>query len=344
MATEIQQARPSEMPVGSSRLGSLLGVQILGLGTCVPDCVVTNEELAARGFDADWILQRTGIRQRRHAPPEVDTSDLATEAASRCLLATGVAPEEVDLLLVATYTPDMPMPSTASLVQERLGLSCMAYDLQAACTGFVFALITGMQFVATGCSRAALVVGADCNSRIVNPDDERIYPIFGDGAGAAVLAAGGPAQGLVCYAVGSDGRGADLLCRPMGGARLLHVGDDDPRRWLHLEGRPIFKWAVRTIVSTVTDVLRSAQLTLDDVDLLVLHQANLRIIDAAVQNLGVDPRKVYNNVDRYGNTAAASIPLALAEAQGQGFIRPGSLVLVSGFGGGLCWGTALLRW
>jgi 3-oxoacyl-[acyl-carrier-protein] synthase-3 len=321
-----------------------LGVQILGLGSSVPDGVVTNEDLAARGFDADWVLQRTGIRQRHHAPPGVDTSDLATEAAARCISAAGVDPDDVDLLLVATYTPDMPMPSTAALVQERLGLSCMAYDLQAACTGFMFALITGMQFVATGCSRAALVVGADCNSRIVNPDDERTYPIFGDGAGAALLAAGGPHQGLVRYAVGADGSGADLLCRPMGGARLLHVDHNDPRRWLHLSGRPIFKWAVRMITSTATDVLRSAKLTMDDVDLVVLHQANLRIIDAAVENLGVDRRKVYNNVDRYGNTAAASIPLALDEAQAQGLIRPGSLVLLSGFGGGLCWGTALVRW
>jgi 3-oxoacyl-[acyl-carrier-protein] synthase-3 len=325
-------------------LGRLTGVQILGLGSSVPDCIVTNAELGRRGFDEDWILQRTGVRERRHAPPGVNTSDLAAEAAARCIAASRVDPESIDLVLVATYTPDMPMPSTAALVQDRLGLSCMAYDLQAACTGFMFALISAMQFAATGCSRNALVIGADCNSRITNPDDEQIYPIFGDGAGAAIVAAGDQDQGLLSYAVGTDGSGADMLCRPMGGSRLLHVGDRDPRRWLHMAGRQVFKWAIRTLTTSVRDALRAADVTLDDVDLVVLHQANLRIIDAAVQNLGIDPRKVYNNLDRYGNTAAASIPLALDEAQCQGRIRPGSLVLVSGFGGGLTWGTALLRW
>jgi 3-oxoacyl-[acyl-carrier-protein] synthase III len=330
--------------VGRSRLGSQLGVQIAGVGSSVPDCVVTNEELAARGFDADWILQRTGVRQRRHAPCGVDTSDLATEAAARCIAASGIDPDLIDLVIVATYTPDMPMPSTAALVQERLGLSCMAYDLQAACTGFLFGVITGMQFVANCGSRAALVIGADCNSRIVNPADAQTYPIFGDGAGAVLLAPGSPRQGLVSYAVGTDGSGADLLCRPMGGSRLLHVGENDPRRWLYMAGRPIFKWAIRILVSTVRDVLQAADVALDDVDLFVLHQANIRIINAVVENLGIDPRKVFNNLDRYGNTAAASVPLALDEALAQGLIRPGSLVLTSGFGGGLCWGTGLLRW
>lgn len=344
MATEAARAGEADLPVGRSRLGTLLGGQILGIGSYVPECVVTNDDLAARGFDPEWILQRTGVRQRRHAPPGMNTSDLAAEAAARAMVAAHVEPEQIDLVLVATYTPDMPMPSTAALVQERLGLSCMAFDLQAACTGFVFGLITGMQFVATGCSRTALVIGAECNSRIVNPDDERTYPIFGDGAGAVVLGAGGGCQGLVSYAVGADGSGADLLCRPMGGARLLHVSEDDPRRWLTMAGRPVFKWAIRILGSTIRDVLQAADVTLDDVDLVVLHQANVRIIDAAVQGLGIDPRKVFNNLHRYGNTAAASIPLALDEAQAQGLIQPGSLVLMSGFGGGLCWGTALWRW
>lgn len=325
-------------------MGRLLGVQILGLGSSVPDCVVTNADLAARGFDADWILQRTGVRERRHAPAGVNTSDLAAEAGARCLAATGIDPELIDLVIVGTYTPDMPMPSTAALVQERLGLSCMAFDLQAACTSFVFSLLSAMQFVATGCSRAALVIGADCNSRIINPDDEQTYPIFGDGAGAVILAPGGRQQGVLSYAVGADGSGADLLCRPMGGSRLLHVEDGDPRRWLFMAGRPVFKWAIRTLTTTVRDVIQAADVTLDDVDLFVLHQANIRIIEAAVENLGIDRRKVYTNLDRFGNTAAASIPLALDEASVQGRIRPGSLVLISGFGGGLTWGTALLRW
>lgn len=344
MATEAPRAGAADQPVGRSRLGSLLGVQILGLGSSVPDQVVTNAELAQRGFDPDWIVQRTGVLERRHAPPEVQTSDLAAEAGARCIAASGIDPELIDLVIVATYTPDMPMPSTAALVQDRLGLSCMAFDLQAACTGFVFALVSAAQFVATGCSRAALVIGADCNSRIVNPADGQTYPIFGDGAGAAIVVAGASNQGLLGYAVGADGSGGDLLCRPMGGSRLLHVDHDDPRRWLFMAGRPVFKWAIRTITSSVRDVLQAADVTVDDLDLVVLHQANIRIIDAAVQNLGIDPAKVYNNLERFGNTAAASIPLALDEAQALGLIRAGSLILTSGFGGGLTWGTALLRW
>lgn len=335
-----------ELRVKRSRIGSLMGVRVVGIGSSVPDNLIRNEDLAALGYDADWIVQRTGILERRHAEPEVATSDLAVEAAQRCIEHAGVDPQEIDLLLLGTFTPDMPLPAAACLVQDRLGLCAPAMDIHAACASFIYALITGTQYVATGCSRLALVIGADCNSRVVNPSDERTFPLFGDAAGAVLLAAGTEDQGLLSYAVGSDGSGADLLCRPMGGSRLpfTQAADNDLRHFLHMEGRPIFKWAIRMLRETISETLRAADMTLDDVDLVIFHQANIRIINSAVQDLGIDAAKVFNNLERYGNTSAASIPLALDEAFRAGRIQPGSHVLFSGFGAGLAWGTVLMRW
>ena len=329
-----------------SRMGTLLGVQTIGIGSAVPENLIRNEDLASLGYDADWIVQRTGILQRRHAPPEVATSDLAAEAAQHCIQHAGVDPQQIDLVLVGTYTPDMPMPATANLVQDRLGLSAMAFDIQAACASFVYALVTGTQYVATGCSQMALVIGADCNSRVVNPDDERTYPLFGDAAGAVLLARGSDQQGLLSYAVGSDGSGADLLKRPMGGSRLpcCKSGLEQGKQYLSMEGRPIYKWAIRQLAETTADVLREADMTIDQVDLVIFHQANMRIIDSAVKALHLDQAKVFNNLDRFGNTSSASIPLALDEAFQQGRIKPGDQILFSGFGGGLAWGTVLIRW
>ncbi len=347
MSTEATPTSEIVLPTRLSRTGALLGVQTIGIGSFAPDNEIRNEDLASLGYDADWIVQRTGILARRHAPPGVTTSDLAVEAGRRCIEHSGVDPQDIDLVLVGTYTPDMPMPATACLVQDRLGLRAMAFDIQAACAGFVFALVTGMQYVATGCSRTAMIIGADCNSRVVNPADKRTYPLFGDAAGAVILSRGTDQQGLLAYAVGSDGSGADLLCRPMGGAKLpfSQASDlDDPRQYLHMEGRPIYKWAIRQLAETTVDVLQQARLKMDDIDLVIFHQANMRIINSAVKEMGIDPGKVFNNLDRYGNTSAASIPLALDEAYQQGRIRPGDVILFSGFGGGLAWGTVLIRW
>jgi 3-oxoacyl-[acyl-carrier-protein] synthase-3 len=232
------------------------------------------------------------------------------------------------------------------VVQDRLGLCAPAMDIQAACASFVYALVTAAQFVATGSSRLALVIGADCNSRVVNPADERTFPLFGDAAGAVLLAPGGQRQGLVSYAVGSDGSGAELLCRRMGGSRMPFSPEaaHDSLHFLHMEGQPVFKWAIRMLARSISEVLEAAAMTLGDVDLVIFHQANMRIIDSAVKDLGVDPQKVFNNLDRYGNTSSASIPLALDEAYRQGRINRGDLILFSGFGAGLAWGTVLLRW
>jgi 3-oxoacyl-[acyl-carrier-protein] synthase-3 len=329
-----------------SRMGRLMGVRVVGIGSSVPEKRIRNDDLVALGCDADWILQRTGIVERRHAATCTATSDLAVDAARRCIEAAKIDPGEIDLVLLGTYTPDMLMPATASLVQDRLGLTAPAFDLQAACASFVFSLITGMQFVASGCNRMVLVIGADCNSRILNPADRQTYPLFGDGAGAVLLAPGSKAQGVLSYAVGSDGSGVGLLCRPMGGSRLpFSAADaDEDRHFLRMDGRPVFKWAIRVLRDTVSEVLRASGLTLDDVDLMIFHQANMRIINAAVEDLGIAPDKVFNNVDRFGNTSSASIPLALDEAYQQGLIRPGNHILFSGFGAGLAWGTVLMRW
>ncbi|NQT13245.1 MAG: ketoacyl-ACP synthase III [Planctomycetes bacterium] len=335
-----------KMQARRSRLGSLLGVQVVGVGSYVPDNLVRNEDLATLGYDADWILQRTGILERRHAPPEIATSDMAVEAAQRCIEHAGVDPQDIDLLLLGTFTPDLTLPATACLVQDRLGLCAPAMDLQAACASFIYAMITGMQFVATGSSKLALVIGADCNSRVVNPADKRTFPLFGDAAGAVLLAPGGERQGLVSYAVGSDGSGAKLLWREMGGSRMPFSPDGaaDSRHFLKMEGKPVFKWAIRVLAETISDVLQASAKTLDDVDLVIVHQANMRIINSVVKDLGIDPKKVFNNLDRYGNTSAASIPLALDEAYREGRISPGNLILFSGFGAGLAWGTVLMRW
>ena len=328
------------------RLHTLMGVQIMGIGAYAPEDIVRNEDLAELGYDADWILQRTGIKSRRRASADQATSDLAVEAARRCLTTSGVSADEVDLVIVATMTPDMPAPATACLVQAKLGITAPAFDLSAACSGFVYALSTAMQFVKAGTAKRALVIGADLMSRIVDPSDTKTFPLFGDGAGAVLLGPGNKDQGLVSYNLGADGSGGDLLCVPAGGTREAMTPDalDRGHQFLQMEGRAVFKWAVRLVSDSIVDVLQDAAVAPAEVDLVILHQANIRIIDSAVRDLGFDREKIVVNLDRYGNTSAGSIPLALDEAYQQGRIQRGDHILMCGFGAGLTWGTALVRW
>jgi 3-oxoacyl-[acyl-carrier-protein] synthase-3 len=330
----------------SAPLRRLTGVQIVGTGGYVPDKIVRNEDLAALGCDPEWIIQRTGIRERRHAPPDMATSDMAIFAAERAMKQAGVGASDIDLVVLATFTPDWPVPASATQVQTRLGINAPAMDIQAACAGFIYALITGMQFVATGCSRLALVIGSDTNSRVVDPDDKKIYPLFGDGAGAVLLAPGSPEQGMLAYTMGSEGSGADLLYTPMGGSRMRPCpsGYDAKQHYLKMDGRPVFKWAVRLISQTTREVLDAAKLSINDLSLVVLHQANVRIIDVAVDELKVPREKILMQIERYGNTSAGSIPLVLDEANRAGRLRRGDHLLISGFGAGLAWGTGVLRW
>lgn len=333
--------------VFTRRTSSLLGVQVVGSGSYVPDQVVTNADLNQRfGFDASWIEQRTGILERRHCPDGMATSDMAAVAARRALDNAHVLPEEVDLLVVGTFTPDFLCPSTACLVQDRLGLDCPAFDAAAACAGFMYAMITAAQYVATGNARYALAIGADCNSRIISPSDQRTYPLFGDGAGAVVLAQGEPHQGFPCYQMGSDGSGGPLLVRPVGGSKtpLTHDAIDAGQHMLKMDGRNVFKWAVRLLTESTDLLLEKTGLSIHDVSLYLFHQANIRIISAAAEQLGIPQEKVYNNLQRYGNTSAGSIPIVLDEALSANRIRRGDTVLMCGFGGGLSWGTSLVRW
>lgn len=324
----------------------LTGVQIVGAGSFLPENIVTNEDLARLGCDADWILQRTGIRERRHASPDMSTSDMAVAAAEKAIADAGIDRGEIDLVLLATMSPDYLMPATASRVQEMLNLNCAAVDLSAACAGFMYAMVTGMHYVATGGSKYALVIGSDTNSRVTNPDDKRTYPLFGDGAGAVLLTAGNDEQGLVSYTLGSDGRGTELLYRPAGGAKQPFDGSQqNPNSWyMCMDGRPVFKWAVRLVEESSNRVLDAAECSHEDVKLWLFHQANERILEAAIVSMGIDREKVLINLDRYGNTSTGSIPIVLDEALKNGGINQGDLLLMCGFGGGLSWGTALLRW
>jgi 3-oxoacyl-[acyl-carrier-protein] synthase-3 len=324
-----------------------MGVRVTGTGSYVPDAVVSNDHLHERlGFDSDWIVKRTGILERRHALPHQATSDLAVEASLRALDAARISAKDVDLLVLGTFTPDMSFPSTACLVQDRLGIVGAALEVEAACAGFMYALMTAAAYVVSGASDTALVVGADCNSRVLNPDDIKTYPLFGDGAGAVVLTKGRPDQGILSYSMGSDGYGGDMLCRPSGGSRNPPTSEhlEQGLHYMFMDGRNVFKWAVAILCDTIQDVLKDAEKSPVDVDLYLPHQANIRIINAACDVLRIPRQKVYNNLEKYGNTSAGSIPLALDEAIVEGRLKPGQLALLSGFGAGLTWGTALVRW
>ena len=335
------------IPSVRPRCRSLKGVKVVGTGSYVPDAVVTNDHLHQRfGFDSNWIVKRTGILERRHALPHQATSDLCYEAARRCMDSAEVKPEDIDLLVLATFTPDMSFPSTACLVQDQLKLNCPAVDLQAACAGFMYAFITGAAYVASGASNLALIIGGDCNSRVVNPNDIKTYPLFGDGAGAVLLTRGRPDQGILSYSLGADGSGGDLLSRPACGSRLPASPEliEKGLHYMHMDGRAVFRWAVAILCDTIQDVLTHAGLAPSDVDLYIPHQANIRIINAAIDVLHISRSRVFNNLERYGNTSAGSVPLALDEAIAEKRVHPGDLLCLSGFGAGLAWGTAIVRW
>lgn len=324
-----------------------MGVRVAGTGKYIPDGVVTNDHLHARlGFDSDWIVKRTGILERRHALPHQATSDLCVEAAKDCFAKTGLSAKDCDLLVLGTFTPDMSFPSTACLVQDRLGLVGPAVEVEAACAGFMYALITAATYVLSGASDRALVIGGDTNSRVLNPDDIKTYPLFGDGAGAVILERGRPDQGILAYSMGADGAGGPLLQREACGSRLPPTPEliAQKKHFMYMDGRAVFRWAVDILCDTIQDVLKAAKLTTADVDLYVAHQANIRIINAGIDVLHIPRSKVYNNLERYGNTSGGSIPIALDEAIADGRLREGQLAVLSGFGAGLAWGTAVMRW
>ncbi|WP_145422266.1 beta-ketoacyl-ACP synthase III [Planctomycetes bacterium K23_9] len=334
-------------------MGTALGVRVLATGSYVPDQIVTNEDLAELGCDSDWIVRRTGILRRRRAADNQATSDLCYEAALRCMDNAKVSPSAIDLIIVATITPDHPTPSTACHLQRRLGAVAPAMDINAACAGFMYAMTTASQFIAAGNAKCVLVIGADLMSRTVDPKDIKTYPLFGDAAGAVIMtpddqdasdSEGG--SGLLSYQIGSEGCGGEMLCIPAGGTRQPLTPDAyaEGQQYLTMDGRSVFKWAVRVFDESAKQVLDAAGVGADQLELVVLHQANQRIIDSAVSGLNVTAEKVFVNLDEYGNTSGASIPLALDEAVQGGRLKRGDYVLLCGFGAGLAWGTALLRW
>jgi 3-oxoacyl-[acyl-carrier-protein] synthase-3 len=317
-------------------------VSITALGCSVPDRVVTNADLATMVETSDeWIMSRTGIRERRLAEPgTLAMSDLAIPAARRALEQKGVDPASIDLLVVATVTPDMAFPSTAALVADQLGMpDAAAYDLSAGCTGFMYAIAQAYSMLASGLSQKALVIGGDVLSSILDWTDRSTLVLFGDGAGAVVMERV-ERGGFLGFELGADGGGGDSLWLPGSGSRTF----DDPEKFVKMNGREVFKFATRVMVYSAEKILEECGLTVDDVDVYVPHQANVRIIDHAVKKLGFPEEKVVVNVDRYGNTSSGSIPLALADAAADGRLKPGELVLMTGMGAGLTWGSALIEW
>ncbi len=316
-------------------------VSITGLGCHVPAKVVTNDDLSLTLATSDeWIRTRTGIRERRIAVQEEALSDIAMPACRAALAQAGIEPAELDLIIVATVTPDMIFPSTAAILANELGApDAAAYDLSAGCTGFMYALAQGYAMLAGGLSKRALIVGGDLLSKVLDWNDRSTCVLFGDGAGAVVLEAV-DSGGFLAFELGADGGGGANLWLPGSGSRHF----DDPDSLLKMNGREVFKFATRVLVSSAEAVLAQCGLTAEDVDVYVPHQANVRIIDHAAKKLGFPDEKVVVNVDRYGNTSSGSIPLALQDAAADGRVRPGQLVLMTGMGAGLTWGSSLMEW
>ena len=321
---------------------------ITSIGRFVPEKVLTNADLEKMvDTSNEWILERTGVRERHIAEPGVGTSDLATAAARSALERRGVAPSEIDLIIVATVTPDMLFPATACLVQDKLGASkAWGFDLSAACCGFLYALTTGAHFISSGALQRVLVIGADVMSSIINYEDRTTCVLFGDGAGAILLEADEDGGGLLDFNHHVQGSGGFFLYMPGGGS--LHPSSAETvakkMHYVHQDGRSVFKYAVRQTYEASKALLDRHDLTPADISLLVAHQANGRILDAAAERLGLPPEKVVKNIDKYGNTTGATIPLALADAQEQGRLKPGDLILMASVGAGLTVGSCLIRW
>jgi 3-oxoacyl-[acyl-carrier-protein] synthase III len=322
-------------------------VSITGIGSHAPARVMKNDELAKMVDTSDeWIVERTGIRERRVAAPDEALSDLSLPAAKDALDQAGLNPSAVDLLIVATVTPDMAFPSTGAILADQLGAKdAAAYDLSAGCTGFVYALVQAHGMVASGLAEHALVVGGDVLSRIVDWEDRSTCVLFGDGAGAVVLERVRDG-GFLGFELGADGSGGPQLYIPAGGSRTPATAESVAARqhYAKMNGREVFKFATRVLVDSAEKVLDECGVAVDEVDVYVPHQANVRIIDHARRKLGIPEERTVVNVDRFGNTSSGSIPLALGDAEADGRLAAGEMVLMTGMGAGLTWGSALIEW
>ncbi|HWQ88554.1 MAG TPA: beta-ketoacyl-ACP synthase III [Desulfitobacteriaceae bacterium] len=327
---------------------ALLRAHIAGIGTYVPEKILTNFDLEKIVDTNDqWIRERTGIQERHIASAEQAASDLGVIAAQRAMKNAGVTAADIDLIIVSTVTPDMLFPSTACVIQEQLGITeAPAFDLGAGCTGFVYALVTGAQYIATGAYRNILLIGTETLSKVTNWSDRSTCVLLADGAGAVVLQPGAADGGLLSFTLGADGRGGKYLFQPAGGSRMPATIEtvQNNLHLLQMSGPEIFKFAVRKLPEIAEEVLTKAGLSISDIDFLIPHQANARIIEAAAKRLGLPMDKVLLSIAKYGNNSSATIPLAMDDALKAGRIKKGDLLLLIAFGAGLTWGGAVLRW
>ncbi|NLV88667.1 MAG: ketoacyl-ACP synthase III [Tissierellia bacterium] len=323
-------------------------VGISGIGSYVPDNVITNEDLSKIvDTSNEWIIERTGIQERRIVDEKTATSDIASVAAERALKDARLKPEDIDLIIVATATSDHSFPSTACIVQKNIGATrAAAFDISVGCSGFVYGLTVGEQFIRSGLYERVLVIGAETLSKIVDWQDRNTCVLFGDGAGACVLERCEENMGILASELGSDGTNGSVLIQPAGGSRQP-ANEETVKNRLHfikMEGREVFKFAVRVMDKASQSVIEKANLKLEDIDFLVPHQANVRIIDAAAKKLALDQDKVYVNLNKYGNMSSASIPVALQEAIEKKKIKKGDNVLLVAFGAGLTWASMIIKW
>ena len=323
-------------------------VSIIGTGSYVPEKILTNADLSRMvNTSDDWITTRTGIKERRIAAKEETTSDMATKAALKAIGQAKISPKEINLILVATATPDMLFPATACFVQKKIGATNAAcLDVSAACAGFLFALEIAQQFITSHTHDTVLVIGAEKLTSITNWTDRNTCVLFGDGAGAAVLRHRGGAHGVISTHIGSDGQYTDILFMPGGGSRcpITRENVDRNLQTIHMMGKEVYKQAVTAMLNAAKKVLDQAGLSIEDISCVIPHQANVRIIEAIADRLGISRDKMFVNLDRYGNTSAAAVAIALDEANRTGRIKPGDYVLMVVFGGGLTWASTILEW
>src|SRR5881392_3543316 len=338
-----QQPRSSPRSARNQRT-----VSIIGTGSYMPEKILTNEDLSRMVDTSDeWITTRTGIKERRVASKDETTSDMAAKAALKAIEQAKISPEEIDLLLVATATPDMIFPATACFVQKKIGAKNAAcLDVSAACAGFLFGVEIAQQFITSGTYDTVLVIGAEKLTSITNWTDRNTCVLFGDGAGAAILRHRGSAHGVISTHIGSDGRYSDILFMPGGGSRCPITRDnvDLNLATIHMTGKEVYKQAVTAMLSAARKALQDAGLSIEDISCVIPHQANLRIIEAIADRLGIPLEKFYVNLDKYGNTSAAAVAMALDEANRTGRIKRGDYVLMVVFGGGLTWASTVVEW
>ena len=325
----------------------MASVGIIGLGAYVPPNEMSNEDWMKYVDTSDeWITTKTGMKKRRIAEPNVSTSDLAVEACKQAIKNANLLPEDIDLIILATSSPDVPLSSTAGIIQHKLGcVNCAAFDINAVCAGWVHALDIGSRFVGTDGYQNVLVVGSEIYSRILNWNDRATCVLFGDGAGAAVLSEVESGKGILGTWLMSDGSGSSVIEIPAGGVRTPFNSDDfkEGQQYFHMDGRAVWDFAIEAFPQAVRNALSKAGKEIEDIDLIIPHQANINIIQTGMEKLGLDMDKTFTNLHKYGNTAGASVPIAMHEAMEKGLINEGDLVVTAAFGGGLAWGANVIQ-